>query len=210
MELQFYGANCVKLTTKRATIVIDDNLKSLGGKSVAKSDDIQLISSRLIQPSIAESRLVLTAPGEYEVSGVSIQGIAARSHIGEDENNKDAVIFKLIASDIKLVSLSHIYPELTDDQIEQLGTVDVLLVPVGGNGYTLDGIGALKVIKKIGPKMVIPTHFSDSSLKFEVPQTDLEEALKSLALEMPETVPKLKLKSGEFADGLNLTVLEKQ
>jgi len=84
-----------------------------------------------------------------------------------------------------------------------------MFVPVGGNGYTLDAIGALKLIKKIEPKLVIPTHYDDSGLKFPVPQQTLEEALKSLAMEPKETVTKLRLKSGELGDVTQLIVLEK-
>ena len=57
--------------------------------------------------------------------------------------------------------------------------VDVLFVPVGGNGYTLDAIGALKIIKKIEPKIIIPTHYADKAIKYEVPQADLDEVMKT-------------------------------
>jgi L-ascorbate metabolism protein UlaG (beta-lactamase superfamily) len=87
--------------------------------------------------------------------------------------------------------------------------VDVMIVPVGGNGYTLDGIGALKLIKKIEPKVVIPTHFDDRSLTFPVPQQPLDQALKSLAMEPKETVSKLRLKGSELGDLSQLIVLEK-
>ena len=48
--------------------------------------------------------------------------------------------------------------------------VDVMFVPVGGNGYTLDGVGALKLIKKVEPKLVVPTHYDDAMLQFPMPQ----------------------------------------
>jgi L-ascorbate metabolism protein UlaG (beta-lactamase superfamily) len=88
--------------------------------------------------------------------------------------------------------------------------VDVLVVPVGGNGYTLDPIGAAKVIKKIEPKLIIPVHYEDKGIKYEVPQVPLEEALKVLAVEPKETVAKLKLKSTELSETTQLIVLERQ
>ena len=87
--------------------------------------------------------------------------------------------------------------------------VDVLVVPVGGNGYTVDPVGALKLIKAIEPKLVVPTHYADKALKYPVPQQDLAAALKELAMETKETVAKLKLKPAELTDVTQLIVLEK-
>jgi L-ascorbate metabolism protein UlaG (beta-lactamase superfamily) len=98
---------------------------------------------------------------------------------------------------------------LTDDELEAIGVIDVMFVPVGGNGYTLDPIGALKLIKAVEPKLVIPTHYADKSLNFEVPQQELEAAIVELGMEVKERLPKLKLKPGELPDITQLFVLEK-
>lgn len=206
MEAQFYGANCIRLTTKKAVIVVDDNLANLGQKSITKADNIELLTTGLIKALPA--RLTLYAPGEYEVSDISIQGIAARGAM--DEAGKfSATIFKVIAGDVRVVILGHIFPELTDEQLEAIGTVDVVFVPVGGHGYTLDAQDALKLIRKIEPKVVIPTHYADPSLKYEVPQDSLDEAIKGLAMEPKEKVTKLSLKPTDLSEITSLIVLEK-
>ncbi len=64
-------------------------------------------------------------------------------------------MYKLIIEDVRVGVLGHIHPELDDKQLEALGTIDILLVPVGGNGYTLDSLEALKLIKKIEPKITL-------------------------------------------------------
>jgi L-ascorbate metabolism protein UlaG (beta-lactamase superfamily) len=208
MEIQFYGANCIRITTKKASITIDDNLADLGGKSPMRAGDIALFTS-VHGATKTEPKLVIDQPGEYEVSDTSIFGIAARAHIDEPDQ-KTATIFKMVGEDIRLVVLGHVYPELSDSQLEALGTVDVLIVPVGGNGYTLDSIGALTLIKEIEPKIIIPTHYADKSLNYPVPQQPLEEAVKGLAMETHEAIPKLKVKSGELSDVTQLIILEKQ
>lgn len=208
MELQYFGGNCVRLSTKKAVIVVDDNLADLGQKSITKNGDIALFTGAHGVPA-ADARLVIDQPGEYEVSDISIQGIAARAHIDEPDQHR-ATMFKIISDDLRIAVVGHIYPELTDDQLEALGMIDVLIIPVGGSGYTLDGVGALKVIKKIEPKLVIPTHYDEKGLTYAVPQQPLETALKDLAMEARETVPKLKLKPSEFTDTAQLVVLEKQ
>lgn len=207
MDIQFYGANCVSLTSQGVRVVVDDNLADLGAKSVTKNDDVALFTGPHADPT-AETKLTIDGPGEYEVAALSIYGIPARAHIDEDRQ-KTATMYRLEAGDLKVLVTGHIYPDLSDAQLEQIGTIDVLIIPVGGNGYTLDPVGALKVIKEIEPKMVIPTHYADKSLHFPVPQQSLEDALKALAMEPAQTTSKLKLKPADLNDTMQLIVLEK-
>lgn len=207
MDLQFHGANCISISTANTRLVIDDNLADLGGKTVTKAGDMALFTG--IHPeAVKDTKLTIDMPGEYEAGDFSIYGVAARAHIDEDKQ-QNATIYKIIAKDIRLVVLGHIYPSLSDSQLERIGPIDVLVTPVGGNGYTLDPTGALKLIKQLEPKVVIPTHYADSKLSFPVPQQELSQALHDLAMEPAETVSKLKLKHGAFAEGMQLTVLER-
>jgi L-ascorbate metabolism protein UlaG (beta-lactamase superfamily) len=207
MELQYFGANCVRLTTKKAQIVVDDNLSQLGLKSIIKPDDISLKTSKDI-PS-QNSRFTAEMPGEYEISGVIIRGVAARG-LKDEPGNFSRTIYALTAEDMKVAVFGHIFPELSDEQLEQIGVVDIAIVPVGGHDYTLDGVGALQVIKKIEPKIVIPTHYTDSKVKYQVAQDDLETASKGLGMEVSEKVAKYKPKISELTDTAHLVVLERQ
>lgn len=209
MEIQYYGANCVRLTAKKASVVIDDNLVQLNLKPVIKPSDIVLFTHSQEGHAQLANPVVIDTPGEYEVSNVSIQGIAARAHM-DDEGQTNATIFKIVAEDLRVAAVGHIYPELSDIQLESLGTIDILIVPFGNGGYTLDATGALKIIKKIEPKIIIPTHFADKAIKYPVPQQELSEALKILAMEPKDQTDKLKLKAGEIGDITQLIVLERQ
>lgn len=207
MDLQYFGANCIRISTKKASIIIDDNLKDLGLKSVTKAGEIALFTMAHAAPE-KETKIVIGHPGEYEVSDTSIQGISTRSHMDE-EGTQSAVIYKIIAEDLRVVMMGHVYPELSEDQLEALGTVDILIIPVGGNGYTLDPVGALKLVKKIGPKLIIPTHYADKEINYPVPQQELEEALKVFSMEPKDEVAKLKVKASELAEATQLIVLER-
>ena len=208
MELQYYGANCVRITTKKASIVVDDNLAGLGLKPVTKPTDISLHTSKTI-PKVKDARFSAESPGEYEISGIIVHGVGGRGYLDE-EGRSTAVIYTVEAEGIRLAIVGHIFPELSEDQLEQIGHVDVAIIPVGGNGYTLDGLGALQVIRKLEPRLVIPTHYADKAIKYEVPQAELTDALKGLAMEPSETVAKLKLKPAELTDTTHLVVLERQ
>jgi L-ascorbate metabolism protein UlaG (beta-lactamase superfamily) len=206
MDIQFYGANCFTLSTKQARVVIDDNLADLGSKTATKAGDIALFTMAHGEP-VQGTKIVIDQPGEYEVSGVSIYGIAARAHIDE-EGKRTATLYKLVVDDLRVLVTGHIYPDLTEKQLETIGMVDIMFVPVGGNGYTLDGVGALKLIKKVEPKLIIPTHFDTKGLQFPVPQQPLSEALKALAMEPKEAPAKLRIKPIDLTEATQLMVLE--
>jgi L-ascorbate metabolism protein UlaG (beta-lactamase superfamily) len=208
MELQFYGANCLVVTHKGTRIVIDDNLVELGAKSATKPGDVALFTGPHTAAGAAP-RLVFDAPGEYEVGDTSVSGIPARLHT-EEEGRSGATMFKLVTGELSVLFTGHVYPELNDVQLETIGVIDLLVVPVGGNGYTVDPAGALKLIKAIEPKLVVPAHYADKALKYPVPQQDLANALKEMAMEPKETVSKLKLKPSELSDLTQLIILEKQ
>ena len=207
MDVQFYGANCLAVTVGGARIVIDDTLADMGGKTVAKAGDVVLYTHA--HGSAPEGvKLVIDQPGEYEVSDISIYGIQARGHMDE-EKQRSATMYKLIAKDLRLLVTGHVFPKLKESQLEAIGTVDIMVVPVGGNGYTLDPVGALELIKEVEPKLVIPTYYADDKLSFPMPAQTLDQALTALGMEPKERTAKLKLKHGDLDETTQLVVLEK-
>jgi L-ascorbate metabolism protein UlaG (beta-lactamase superfamily) len=207
MDIQFFGANCIVVNTKQVRITIDDNLTELGVNGPTKAGDVVLFTNKSEIPKV-ETKLVIDGPGEYEVAGISIKGMSVRAHM-DTVDQKTATLYKITADDLNLVVTGHIYPELTENELETIGLVDILCVPVGGNGYTLDPAGALSIIKKIEPKLVIPTNYADKALKYTVPQQSLDEALNTLAIEPRETISRLKIKASDLSDALQLVVLER-
>jgi len=207
MDIQFFGANCIVVNTKQLRITIDDNIAELGVSSPTKAGDLVLFTTSNEQPKV-EAKLVIDGPGEYEVSGVSVKGISVRANM-DNPDEKTTTLYKIIADDINLVVTGHIYPEFSEEELETIGLVDILCIPVGGNGYTVDAAGALNVIKKIEPKVVIPTNYADKALKYPVPQQSLDEALKILGMEPKETVTRLKIKASDLSDALQVVVLER-
>ena len=196
MDIEFFGGNALRLTVKKTVFVVDDNLADLGKKSITKADDISLKTDLAI-PVASGARLLLDAPGEFEVGDVSVTAIAARGH-RDEEGKTNATIFKLRAADASVVVLGHVHPELTNDQLEEISDADVLIIPVGGHGFTLDPMAALDVIKKVQPSIIIPTTYQMPGVKAEVPQVSLEEAVQQLAMPAGEPVKTFKVKPAEF------------
>lgn len=210
MELQFYGANCIKISTKKINVVVDDNVATFGLKAVATPKDIVLTTTPII-PLPQQLHFGIDSPGEYEVADISVRGIAASSHLDDPASKeRNTTMYRIIIDGVRIGVIGHVYPNLSDTQLEELGTIDILFVPVGGNGFTLDGVGAQKIVKAIEPRIVIPTHYEDAKFNFEVPQTPLDNAIKALGMEVADTVDSLKLKNFDLGEGTRLFVLNRQ
>ncbi len=207
MDIQFYGANCIVISTKQARFVFDDTLESLGAKSIVRDGDICLFTSAHPTP-ITQAKMCIDVPGEYEISGVNIRGLQSRGHT-DGETERTAVMYKVSVGDVKVLITGHVYPKFSDAKLEDIGLVDIMFIPVGGHGYTLDPEGALQVIKQVEPKVVVPTHYADPALTYEVPQATLDEALKVIGMEPSETTKKLQYKPAEITTSTQLIVLEK-
>lgn len=212
MDIQYFGAHCVRINTKEATIVINDNVTTVGAKKpVIKKDNIAVFTNDDIREKAdtKDVKKVIDMPGEYEIAAVSILGVPVRAHI--DEDGERATMCRLVINDIRVVVAAHMYPDIDEAKLEALGATDILIVPVGGNGYTLDPVGAAKVIKKIDPRIIIPTHYATKGINCEVPQQSLEEALKVFSMEPAETTDKLKIKPGALMpEAQQLIALEPQ
>lgn len=207
MDMQFYGANCLTFSSKQARVVVDDTMKELGAKPVGKEGDVYLFTGNHADTPAA-AKIVIDMPGEYEASGVSIFGIQVRAHIDEAAQ-KTGVMYKITWGDVDVLVTGHVFPKLTESQLEEIGRIDVMFVPIGGNGYTTDATGALQLVKQVEPKIVIPTNYADSALSYEVPQASLEDALKNLGMEPQDTTKKYQFKPSEVTDTTQLIVLEK-
>jgi L-ascorbate metabolism protein UlaG (beta-lactamase superfamily) len=181
-------------------------LSKLGLKKVTTSQDIVVVTGQ--EKPKDEGAFLINGPGEYEISEVSIRGIAAKSHI--EEKGLGVTMYSIKIDDFSIGILGHINSDLSDSQLEELGVIDVLVVPIGGHGYTLDAEEAASVIRKIEPKIIIPTHYADEGLKYEVPQADVEEFLKAVGISEPEYRESLVLKEKEIGDKSKTIILKRR
>ncbi len=200
MEIEFFGANCFRVKTKQATIVIDDNLDALGSKTITAEKNVLVYSNKMLESDSAKAkaRLVLDSPGEFEVGDLSLVAIQARSHMDE-EGVESATVFQCMYSGVTVTFLGHIHPDVSSELLELAGGTDVLVVPVGGNGFTLDAVGALSIMKKIEPGMVIPSSYDVSGLKYEVPAAPLSDFVSASSMNLGEEVESYKVSRPDVA-----------
>jgi len=114
--------------------------------------------------------LHIESPGEYEVSDFSVKGIPAQRHL--DSEGFGCTIYRVEVGDVRMAIIGNIDPKLSDEQLEAIGVVDVVIIPIGGGGYTLDATAAAHLVRQIDAKVIIPVHYADSGLKYEGPHRD--------------------------------------
>ena len=192
MQIQWKGQFCFFVSAtlgkqEQGKVLIDPYEESTGQRLSPVEAETLLISSDTPEHNNAKavkgSPFVISSPGEYEVKGIFIQGIAAQN---------GGTIYVIAAEGMRLCHLGGLGVEgLKPEQIEAIGDIDVLFVPVGG-GDTLDAKAASQAVSQIEPKMVIPMAFKQPKLKAR--REGVEAFLKIMGAKNGEPLPKLSVK----------------
>ena len=195
MEIQYYGANGIRIITKKSNIVINP-VSDIANISIdTKKATAVLATSAEFVPPNTKGLFVVDCPGEHEFEAHSPQGIAAQSHTAAS-GDESATMYRITTNGISVLVTGHINEKLSELQLERIGVVDVVIVPVGGGGYTLDATGAATIIRNVEPKLVIPVHSGDDALAYSVPQQSVEIFEKELGADVAADSPeKLKIKT---------------
>lgn len=193
-DIEYKGGNGLIIATKKLTAVIDPRLSVVGLKDLSVNDMIEIVTEPRFMINEKDSQIQIEGPGEYELGDFSIRGTSAIRHLDTNADEKIATIYHIEIGDVRIALLGNVDPQLSEDQLEFLGVVDILILPVGGGGYTLDATSAAGLVRQIDPKVVIPTHYADSTLHYEVPQDTLETFTKELGAPV-ETTAKFKVKA---------------
>ena len=145
---------------------------------------------------------VISGPGEYEVKEVKVIGVKSFHDEKEGAERGRNTVYSFVVGGVSFCHLGDLGTALTDAQVEEIGKVDVLFVPVGGT-YTLDPKKAAEVATQLEPLIVIPMHYktpgknedlhdvSDFVREFGKPQkteTTLKVSKDSLPMELEVVV----------------------
>lgn len=210
MEFTFYGAGCVLLATKQLKILIDPPEDSYGLKLPELKPDVTLKTVQAADSLNRQNGFTIAGPGEYELKGIVIQGIAAQLHIDDPKDAWRGVMYTVEYENLRVLISGNIAPSLKDDQTEQIGEVHLMVVPVGGHGLTLDASAAAKLVSQFEPRWVIPVHYDDGHTKYEMPQDKVDQFLHEVGAEVSAPAPKLKISSNDLAEETSVVVLEVQ
>ncbi len=212
MEITFLGHASFKLKGKNSSLVTDP-YGDLAGIKFPKTDaDIVTVSHQHGDHNgvelVSGEPFVISGPGEYEVKGIKVSGVDSFHDTKRGSERGKNTIFKIKVDDLQVCHLGDLgQDELTSEQIDALGDIDIVLVPCGGV-YTIDASAAAKIATSLEPKMVIPMHFKDpeSSLGIE----GVDKFLKEMGKEKLEPLPKLVITKDKLPEELTVVLLEKK
>lgn len=194
-DIEYKGANCVVISTKTTEIVFDPKLSLAGLKDYPIKGGIEVATEARFATNDENAKLHIEGPGEYESGDVSIKGIRATRHLDTADAEPISTIYRIEIGDVRIGVMGNIAPKLSDDQLEGMGVIDILILPVGGGGYTLDATSASVITRQVDPHVVVPVHFADTKVTYEVPQDGVDVFIKELAAPVDDEVQKYKVKS---------------
>jgi L-ascorbate metabolism protein UlaG (beta-lactamase superfamily) len=209
-EITWLGHACFRLRGKDATIIADPYDKSLGLGTLNQRADIATISHEHPHHNtlsgVKGEPFVIRGPGEFEVRGVFITGVwsYADNESGKERGRNNIFLFHL--DDLVVCHLGALGHTLNSHQLEALGDIDVVMVPVGGH-TTLTAGKASEVISQLEPKIVIPMHYKVGTAE-SVELDNLDKFMKEMGLKDYTPQDKLQVKSSDLDETTQVVVLE--
>ncbi len=216
MELTWHGHSCFRMIERgMAAIVTDPYDDSIGYPALKLKADVVTVSHDAPGHNNVEAvkaQRAITGPGEYEIGGVFITGIATGGEKEEKEKKKRNgaaakrnTLYLIDFDGLTICHLGDLDSVPTQAQIEALGSVNVALVPVGGGGG-LNASQAAEVISLIEPSIVIPMHYKtgDVSLKLD----PVSKFLKEMGLGTLKPEASLKLTHSDLPDETRVMLLD--
>jgi L-ascorbate metabolism protein UlaG (beta-lactamase superfamily) len=187
VEITYLGLSCLRLRGHDVQVLVDPPATTLPGLGRSHPDIVvrtqgETVPARL-RPREGEAQEV-SGPGEFEVRGVTIHGLPAG----------DTTIMRIEVDEVCVAALGKLDRQLTEEEVDELGRVDVLAVPVGGVD-ALGAVAATKVVNAISPAIVVPVRYRSSGVAGSGDYDPLDRFAKEMGItdDILPTQPKLSL-----------------
>ena len=214
VEIYYLGHSAFRIKGKSSVVITDPYDEKAGKFPKDQTANLLTIShnhSDHNQAGLVKAGFVIDGPGEYEVGGVSVVGIPTWHGDQEGKERGINTIFVIEIDGLRIAHAGDLGHKLTREQLEDMGQVDVLLVPIGGV-YTLDAKTAAEVVKQPDPWVVIPMHYQQPGLDSGIfgQLTGVEEFLKEMGKPGIQPIPKLTISSDRLPGEMQVVVLERK
>ena len=210
MDITWLGHACFRLRSDDLVVVTDPFPLALGLRPDTRPATVVTVSNTHSNHSswdeVAGEPKVFSAPGEYEYSGVSVRGVMTPLP-PESPREQRNVAYSIEIDDVNICHLGDITLPLTTRQVDELASVDVLLVPTGG-GCTLDLDQVLQMMQDLGPKIVIPMHYNIPGVG--VPLQDVDVFLRRMGLSEVQPQPRLIATASNLPADMKVVLLAPQ
>ena len=211
MEIVWHGLSCFRMKERGlATVVTDPYDPALGLPALKLTADVVTISHDVPGHNnfggVKGERLRVTGPGEYEVGGVFITGISMAAKGQRKNGRAPNTLYVFEFEGLTVAHLGDLAYVPTQAQIEDLGPVDVALVPVGG-GEGLTPAEAAEVISLIEPSLVVPMQFKTGGEKIKLGQ--VAGFLSEMGVGKQDPQERLTVTKSGLSDQTQVVVLQR-
>lgn len=209
MDINWLGHSCFRIKGKQTVIITDPFPPDLGyslGKPTAHIVTVshQHSSHSYLDGVDGDTRTV-TGPGEYEIGGILIIGITT-FHDGDLGRKRGKnTVYLMEVDGISVCHLGDLGHVLTAEQVEEIGDVDVLLLPVGGIS-TINAEMAAEVIRQLEPEVVVPMHYKTPAISREL--HPVEKFLKEMGIDHVDSRPRLSITKSNLPASTQVFLLE--
>jgi L-ascorbate metabolism protein UlaG (beta-lactamase superfamily) len=209
LEITWLGHSCFRIKGKEATIVTDPCHPSLGYSLDRLQADIVTLShfhpGHCHTGAIVNEFKVIKGPGEYELKGTFITGIATWHDAEQGEKLGKNTVYILSIDGVTLCHLGDLGHVPASELIEEMDDIDVLLVPVGGVS-TIGGSAAAEIVRRLTPKIVIPMHYKTEALAKELEPVD--KFLKEVGVKEIVSQAKLSVNRSTLPSSTQVVILD--
>lgn len=217
MNIVWHGHSLFKITTNPQKnspikIIIDPYNKSIGLRVPKLEANILLITHQHDDhnniKAVSGNPFLIEGPGEYDVENIFIEGIPSFHDESQGKERGGNTIYTIESEGLRLCHLGDLgQKELTEQQLEKIGDVDILMIPVGGT-YTISAQEAGKIMSQLEPRITIPMHYGLPNLKIKL--DPINNFLKAFGLKSLPSMKKLSIKKKDIAsDEAKIIILEK-
>lgn len=211
MEITWYGHSCFRLTERSMATVVTDPFDSdaVGYEPLKLKAEVVTIShdapGHNNLSAVKGYSHAVSGPCEFEIGGVFITGVQTDGHAKRKDEKPANTLYVFDYDGITVAHLGDLRAVPTQAEIEALGNVNVVLIPIGG-GDGLNAAKAAEVVSLLEPNIVIPMHYHTPAVKVQLDQ--LDKFLKEMGLHEAETIPTLKVNRTGLPDETKVTVLD--
>ncbi len=174
MWIKWLGHAAFLITSDSGLRIITDPYKVEAGVEYAAIDeaaDIVTVSHHHFDhdnvAAVKGSPKVVDGAGIHDVKGIEFKGVATQHDTTGGSQRGNNVIYVFEVDGIRVCHLGDLGHPLDSGQIADIGPVDILITPVGGE-YTIDAAVATRTCEAIAPKVVIPMHFKTAGCAFPI------------------------------------------
>jgi len=202
MDIFYLGHSSFKLKGKNASVVTDPFDPNIVGFKFPKVEaDVVTIShnheDHNMEDLVQGTPKIIKGPGEYEIKEISILGFQSFHDDKKGEERGDNTIYVFEIDGIRVCHLGDLGHKLSENLVESIGDIDVLLIPVGGT-FTIGHSEACELVRDIGAPYIIPMHYYVEGMKDNFKKIEpVETFLKEVGLTV-EKMSKFSVKKEEI------------